>query len=114
VTPSNRSPPEDPRPNARASEFFTAFTLAVPAEASPDTDDAATQREADRVRELAGQGYLERLWTLPGQGRSLGLWQAPDSAALNAMLASLPLSPSMRVQTTPLTRHPSDPAITSG
>jgi muconolactone delta-isomerase len=30
------------------------------------------------------------------------------------MLASLPLSPSMRVQTTPLTRHPSDPAITSG
>jgi muconolactone delta-isomerase len=51
---------------------------------------------------------------LPGQGRALGLWRAPDSAGINAILASLPLSPRMSVQTTPLTPHPSDPALTRG
>ena len=106
--------PGTPAPEPGGSEFLTTFTVAVPADTAPETVDATTQREADRARELAGQGYLERLWTLPGQGRALGLWQAPDSAGMNAILASLPLSPWMSVQTTPLTRHPSDPALTSG
>ena len=96
------------------SEFLTTFTVAVPAETAPETVDATTQGKADRVRELARQGYLERLWTLPGRDRVLGLWQAPNSAGMNAILASLPLSSRMSVQTTPLTRHPSDPALTSG
>jgi muconolactone delta-isomerase len=55
-------------------------------------------------------GHLLRLWALPGQGRSLGLWQAEDAAGMQAILESLPLDPWMIVQTTPLTRHPSDPA----
>jgi muconolactone delta-isomerase len=33
---------------------------------------------------------------------------------MNAILASLPLSAWMTVNTTPLTRHPSDPALTNG
>lgn len=88
--------------------------MAVRADTAPETVDATTQRERDRVRELAGQGYLERLWTLPGQGCALGLWEAPDSVRMNAILASLRLSPWMSVQTTPLTRHPSDPSPTRG
>jgi len=116
--------PNDParqteKPRAHASEaggreFLTTFTMAVPADTAPETVDATTQREADRVRELAGQGYLERLWTLPGQGRELGLWLAPDSAGMDTILASLPFYGWMSVQTTPLTPHPSDPALTSG
>ena len=106
--------PEGPGPNPATSEFLTTFTVAVPADTDPETVDATTRSEADRARELAGQGYLERLWTLPGEGRTLGLWQAPDSAGMSAILASLPLSPWMSVQTTPLTRHPSDPALASG
>ncbi|MGO8861105.1 MAG: muconolactone Delta-isomerase family protein [Acidimicrobiales bacterium] len=101
-------------PGPGNSEFLTTFTVAVPADTAPDTVDATTQREADRARELAAQGYLVRLWTLPGQSRALGLWQAPDSAGMNGILASLPLSRWVSVQTTPLTRHPSDPALTSG
>ncbi len=104
--------PGKPAPERGDSEFLTTFTVAVPADTAPETVDATTRHEADRARELAGQGYLKRLWTLPGQGRSLGLWQAPDSAGMNAILASLPLSPWMSLQTTPLTRHPSDPALT--
>jgi muconolactone delta-isomerase len=39
-----------------------------------------------------------------------GLWQAADAAEMQAILESLPLDPWMTVQTTPLSRHPSDPA----
>jgi muconolactone delta-isomerase len=106
--------PGTPVPEPPGSEFLTTFTVAVPVDTPPGTAEATTRREADRTRELAGQGYLERLWTLPGAGRALGLWQAPDPAAMDAMLASLPLAPFMTVQTTPLTRHPSDPALTGG
>ena len=35
-----------------------------------------------------------------------------DAAGMQAILRSLPLDAWMSVQTTPLTQHPSDPAIT--
>jgi muconolactone delta-isomerase len=106
--------PGAPGPGPGSSEFLTTFAVAVPADSTPENVDDMTRREANREHELAGQGDLERLWTLPGQGRTLGLWQAPDSAGMNAILRSLPLYAWMSAQTTPLTPHPSDPALTSG
>ena len=98
-------PAEPPGP-----EFLTVFAIAIP-EGTPAQAVADTEaREAERAKELAGQGHLLRLWALPGHGRALGLWQASGPAELQAMLRSLPLDPWMTVQTTPLTRHPSDPA----
>lgn len=94
-------------------EFLTTFAKTVPASTAAETAEGTTQREADRARELAGQGCLERLWTLPGQGRALGLWQAPNSDAMNAMNASMPLYDWVSVHTTPLVSHPSDPALIS-
>jgi muconolactone delta-isomerase len=92
-------------------EFLTTCTVAIPPgtpeQAVADTD----AREARRARELAGQGHLARLWVLPGPGRALGLWRARDAGEMQAILRSLPLYPWMAVQTTPLTEHPSDPAI---
>jgi len=123
VTPLSPHPDDPARPTqkpgpvaspARGSEFLTTFTVAVPGDTAPETVDATTKRQADRTRDLARQGNLERLWTLPGDGRALGLWQAPDPAGMNVILASLPLYAWMSVQTTPLTPHPSDPALTEG
>jgi len=70
-------------------------------------------REAQRVKELAGQGQVLRLWALPGAGGALGLWRARDAAEMQAILKSLPLDAWMTVETTPLTEHPSDPALTT-
>jgi len=124
VTPLMPHPNDPAPPPGRAAaatpaqtgghEFLTTFTLAVPPGTAPEAADATSQREADRARELAGQGYLKRLWTLPGQGRTLGLWRAPDLDGINAVLASLPLRAWMSLQTTPLAPHPSDPALTTG
>lgn len=113
--------PNDPAPtraepiSAReaAVEFLTTFTITIP-EGTPDQAvDDTDAREAERARELARQGHLLRLWLLPGEGRALGLWRARDTAEMQAILKSLPLDAWMNVETTPLTQHPSDPAITS-
>jgi muconolactone delta-isomerase len=110
--------PLSPHPNdpgrltgpRQATEFLTTFTIAVP-EGTPDQVVKDTEaREAERARELAGQGHLERLWML-GPGRVLGLWRARDPAGMQEILKSLPMDSWMNVQTTPLTEHPSDPAI---
>jgi muconolactone delta-isomerase len=103
-----------PAPEAGESEFLTTFSVTVPAGTLSQDVDATTAREADHARELAGQGHLLRLWKLPGQlSRALGLWRAHDTAGMQAILAALPLYAWMSVQTTPLTPHPSDPALTS-
>jgi muconolactone delta-isomerase len=111
VTPLSRHP-NDPALAASpgGTEFLTTFTVTIPAGTPAQTAEDTKAREAERAYELAGRGHLLRLWTLPGEGRSLGLWRAQDAAGMRAMLESLPLDAWMTVQTTPLTRHPSDPA----
>lgn len=96
-------PRSSPGPEAGDSEFLTMFTVTVPTGTPGAAVDATFAREADRARELAGQGHLLRLWKLSGQGRALGLWQAHDTGRMQAILASLPLDAWMSVQTTPLT-----------
>ena len=95
-----------------SAEFLTTFAISVPAGTPTQAVEDTEAREAQRARELAGQGHLTRLWKLPGQGRTLGLWRARDVAGMEEILASLPLSSWMSVQTTPLSAHPSDPALT--
>jgi muconolactone delta-isomerase len=107
--------PNDPglAAGAPGSEFLTTFVTEVPEGTPGQTVEETEAREAERAKELAGQGHLRRLWKLPGRGRALGLWQAAGPAEVQAILRSLPLDPWMTVQTTPLTLHPSDPAQTS-
>jgi muconolactone delta-isomerase len=106
--------PNDPGLPARkgASEFLTTFTITIPAGTPGQAVEETEAREAQRAKELAGQGYLLRLWALPGQGRALGLWRVRDAAEMQSIQKSLPLDAWMTVHTTPLTPHPSDPAVT--
>ena len=113
VTPLSPHPFDpDAAPGAAGSgtEFLVAFSITVPA-GTPDQVVADTEaREGQRAHELAEQGHLLRVWRLPGEGRSLGLYRAADAAETQALLESLPLYAWMSAQTTPLSRHPSDPA----
>jgi muconolactone delta-isomerase len=105
--------PNDPALPARggATEFLTTFTVSVPEGTPAQAVEDTETREAQRAKELAGQGHLLRLWMLPGQGRALGLWRARDAEQMQAMVKSLPLDPWMTTEITPLTPHPSDPAV---
>jgi muconolactone delta-isomerase len=99
------------RPPAGSSEFFTTFALTVPVGTPDERVDAALAGEATRTAELGRQGHLERLWRLPGERNALGLWTSRDTDELDADLASLPLFGWLRIETTPLARHPGDPAL---
>ena len=114
VTPLSPHPNDPPASLAStavtATEFLVTFTVAVPPGTAGQTVGDAKAREAQAARDLAGQGHLLRLWTLP-DGRALGLYQARDAAGMQAILEALPLAPWMTEDTTPLSPHPSDPAI---
>jgi muconolactone delta-isomerase len=116
VTPLS-SHPNDPGPapaaHEKTAEFLTTFDVTVPEGTPGQTVGEAEAREADRARELARQGHLVRLWRLPGQGRALGLWRARDAAEMQTIMESLPLTANawMTTETTALTQHPSDPAL---
>jgi muconolactone delta-isomerase len=111
--PGRKASPYPAAIEGNSSEFLVTFTLDIPAGTPADTVTATTAAEAQRAAELAEQGHLLRLWALPGKGSALGLWMAHDSAEMQAILQSLPLDVWLTVQTTPLSQHPSDPALTS-
>ena len=114
VTPLSPHPNDPPHALANsavtATEFLVAFTLAVPPGTGGQTVEDTKAREAQAAHDLAAQGHLLRLWTL-SDGRAVGLYQARDAAQMHAILEALPLAPWMTVDTTPLSPHPSDPAI---
>ena len=113
--------PNDPGPPAEraasshtpagGSEFFTTFTITVTTRNTEGVVDATEADEAERARELAGQGKLRRLWALSGEGRALGLWRASDDAEMQTILDSLPLRAWAEVETIRLAPHPSDPGL---
>lgn len=111
LAPHPNDPALAPASSGRPPEFLTTFQVDFP-DGTPAADAAdARAREAVRARELASEGRLLRLWALPGQDRALGLWQVRDGAEMQAIVDSLPLTPWMSTQVTPLSEHPSDPAI---
>ena len=112
--PSHPAPAGQPWPNRHEGEFLTTFVITIPQGTPAEEVEVAEAREASRAQELAGEGHLERLWQHPGEGQTLGLWRADDDAGLERILDSLPLRDWMIVQITPLTPHPSDPALADG
>jgi len=111
LSPHPNDPPPAPMAGEKAAEFLVTFTLAVPPGTAGRTVEDAKAREAQAAHDLAVRGHLLRLWVLPGAGRALGLYQARDIAQMEAILELLPLARWMTAETTPLSPHPSDPAI---
>ena len=113
--------PNDPPPtatntrldeSANAIEFLTTFTMAIPPGAPDHLVEAMKAREAQRAGELADDGHLLRLWMpagAPHGPRAFGLWRARDAEEMQTIMESLPLYAWMRVDTTSLSLHPSDP-----
>jgi muconolactone delta-isomerase len=112
VTPlsRHRSDP-DAQPGRGGTEFLATLTTTVPPGTPSEEAAEAEAREAIHAKELASRGRLERLWVLPGDGRALGLYRAADAAELQTIMDSLPLRDWLTIDVTPLTEHPSDPAL---
>ena len=73
---SDEVTPLSPHPNDPAlsrvgpgREFLIAMTIAVPDGTAPNAVDDKLKGEAERARELSGQGHLRRLWALAVENR---------------------------------------------
>jgi muconolactone delta-isomerase len=110
LAPHPNDPGASTRPGQSGAEFLATSAVTIPEGTPRQAVVDAEAREAERARELADQGHLERLWSLPGRGRTLGLYRARDSAEMESIVNALPLGPWMTTELTPLTPHPSDPA----
>ncbi len=113
--------PLSPHPNDAASrvrgegvEFLVWFEISVP-EGTPAAEvDERNRAEESAAAGLASAGHLARVWRLPVKDAGtqvLGLYRAADDASLRSLLGGLPLAGWMR---TPLSVHPSDPALAAG
>jgi muconolactone delta-isomerase len=97
-------------------EYLVTMTTHVPAGTPEQAVDDIRTREAAHSRELAGQGYLLRLWRpplQPGEWRTLGMFAAADGDRLEKVLASMPLRVWRTDEVTPLSPHPNDPDPTT-
>ena len=68
--------------------------------------------ESAAAAKPAKDGHLARLWRRPLAGdrtTATGLYRAGREAALDGLLAALPLADRLRVTVTPLEAHPNDP-----
>jgi muconolactone delta-isomerase len=98
-------------------EFLVTMTTHVPDGTSESAVADMRKREAARAAELATEGHLLRLWRpplQPGEWRTLGLFAAEDADELETVLASMPLRVWRSDEVTPLSPHPSDPALGPG
>src|SRR4051794_10824591 len=93
-------------------EYLVTMTTLVPNGTSTDAVDDMRRREADRARQLAAAGNLLRLWRpplQPGEWRTLGLFSAANAAALEDVLASMPLRVWRTDTVVDLAGHANDP-----
>jgi muconolactone delta-isomerase len=110
--------PNDFQPSNAGSvtgpEFLVTFTSAIPDGTPADLIRERKGHERESARQLAEQGYLERLWKLPDPDKALGLWRASDAAEMQSILNALPLADWLHIETVQLDVHPSDPPLVLG
>lgn len=64
-------------------------------------------REKAYAQELQRKGGWRHLWRVVGEYANYSVFDVDSNDALHELLSALPLFPFMRIQVTPLARHPS-------
>jgi muconolactone D-isomerase len=98
-------------------EYLVDMVTTVPAGTTEEAVADVRAHEAARSQELAAAGHLLRLWRpplAPGEWRTWGLFRADSEDQLRGVLASMPLHVWRADTITPLSPHPSDPALAAG
>ena len=74
----------------------------------PAEFDKLKAEEKARAQDLQRDGTWVHLWRIVGQYSNISVFDVMDHDALHAILSTLPLFPFMRIEVTPLARHPSE------
>jgi muconolactone D-isomerase len=79
----------------------------IPHEIPAQRSDQLKLEEKSRFQELQRNGKWRHIWRIVGQYANVSVFDVDSPAELHELLLSLPLFPYMRIDVTPLCRHPS-------
>ena len=87
--------------------YHVRMDVRPPHDADPDRLEALKAAEKARSQALQREGKWPHLWRIAGQYSNVSIFDVADHDELHAILSALPLFAFMRIEVTPLARHPS-------
>jgi len=79
----------------------------LPTDMNADQVNELKQAEKALSHELQEQGKWRHIWRLAGEYSNFSIFDVESNEELHDIMMSLPLYPYMKVEVTPLLRHPS-------
>lgn len=87
--------------------FHVTMEVQLPQSMPKDQADALKAEEKALAQRLQEEGSWRHLWRVAGRYANVSIFDVPGNEELHSLLLSLPLFPYMRIEVTPLCRHPS-------
>lgn len=87
--------------------YFVHMRVELPPDMPAAEADALKAREKAYSQSLQAEGHWPHLWRVVGEYANYSVFDVPDHDTLHSLLSGLPLFPYLRLQVTPLARHPS-------
>ena len=87
--------------------FHVRMDVTIPRDLDPEVRERLVDEERERAQELQRSGAWPHLWRIVGQYSNISIFDVESNDALHDLLWSLPLFQFMKVEVTPLSRHPS-------
>ena len=87
--------------------YCVRMNVHPPHDINPATFDQLKAAEKARAQDLQRTGKWRHLWRVAGQYSNVSIFDVEDHDELHDILSTLPLFPFMKIEVTPLARHPS-------
>lgn len=87
--------------------FHVSMTVQIPHDLPPETTAEMIAQEKAYSQDLQRNGKWRHIWRIAGHYANYSIFDVRDNAELHELLAGLPLFKFMKIQVTPLLRHPS-------
>lgn len=87
--------------------FQVRMDVNIPLDMPGDVADAIKAREKAYSQALQHSGKWRHIWRIAGQYANYSVFDVDSVQELHELLTGLPLFPYMKIEVTPLLRHPS-------
>ena len=87
--------------------YLVHMQVELPPDMPPETAQDIKARELANSQALQREGKWPHLWRVVGEYANYSVFDVGGHDELHALLSGLPLFPYMRIQVTPLAKHPS-------
>lgn len=87
--------------------YHVRMDVLLPTDMNADQVSELKQAEKSLSHKLQEQGKWRHIWRLAGEYSNFSIFDVESNEELHDIMMSLPLYPYMKVEVTPLLRHPS-------